>query len=116
MPTPEAELKARLMTKAEAVIDEFLATKKSAAEATLTDIEQAVLVAGQRLEQALADELLAASAAELAEPWPTCPQCGRRMKAKGKRPRRVVTESGEVTLEREYYHCAGCGAGLFPPG
>ena len=26
MPTPEAELKARLMTKAEAVIDELLAT------------------------------------------------------------------------------------------
>ena len=116
MSRQNTELKARLMAKAESVIDELLARKKSPAEATLTDIEQAVLVAGQRLERVLTDELLAASAAELAAPWPTCPECGQRMQAKGKRRRRVVTETGEVTLEREYYHCAACGAGLFPPG
>ena len=110
------ELKAQLMAKAEAVIEALLVARKAPAEATLADIEQAVLVAGQRLEQELTAELMAESAAELVERWPTCPECGRRLKAKGKRRRTVVTETGEVTLEREYYHCAACGSGLFPPG
>ena len=111
-----AELKARLMAKAEAVVDELLATKKAPEEATLADIEQAVLVAGQRLEQELTAELVAEGGQVLEQAWPVCPQCGRRLRAKGKRQRRVVTERGEVTLEREYYHCATCGTGLFPPG
>ena len=84
-----AELKARLMAKAEAEIDQLLATKPAPEAATLTDLEQAVLVAGQRLEQALLAELTTESTTVLA-PWPMCPQCGRRMKAKGKRRRTVV--------------------------
>jgi hypothetical protein len=38
------------------------------------------------------------------------------MKTKGKRRRRIVTEAGEIELERLYYHCAACGQGFFPPG
>ena len=52
------ELKAKLMAKAEVVIDELLARRKDPREASLSDIEQAVLVAGQRLEQALTEELV----------------------------------------------------------
>jgi len=116
MSRSNSALRARLMAKAEAVIDELLVTKKAPAEASLADIEQAVLVAGQRLEQELTAELLAESGAEVEQSWPICPQCGRRLKAKGKRRRTLVTETGEVSLEREYYHCAACRTGLFPPG
>jgi hypothetical protein len=55
------ELKRKLMAKAEAVIDEILANRKDPKETTLSDIEQAVLVAGQRLEQELTAELVAES-------------------------------------------------------
>ncbi len=47
---------------------------------------------------------------------PTCERCGSRMQRRGMRPRQVVTEVGEMTLERAYYVCPGCGASLFPPG
>jgi DNA repair exonuclease SbcCD ATPase subunit len=115
MPTPEAELKARLMADAAATIDQVLAARKAPAEASLAEIEQVARTAGQQLAQAVTVALVAESAAELPA-WPECPTCGRKMKNKGQRRRRVVTETGEVELERTYYHCAACGQGLFPPG
>jgi len=110
-----AELKARLKAEADAAIEELLAKRKAPAEASLADIERVVRAASLKFEEALTTELLAESAAELPA-WPTCPQCGQKMKNKGKRRRRVVTETGEVELERHYYYCAACGRGLFPPG
>jgi hypothetical protein len=115
MPARHAELKARLKAEADAAIEELLAKRKAPAEASLADIEQVVRAASLKFEEALTNELLAESAAELPA-WPTCPQCGQKMKNKGKRRRRVVTETGEVELERHYYYCAACGRGLFPPG
>jgi uncharacterized protein with PIN domain len=110
------KLKAKLMVKAEAVIDELLANRKDPREATLADIEQAVLVAGQQIEQELTEALVTESALEVEGGWPRCAECGGRMKAKGKRVKRLVTERGEVRLEREYYYCAACRSGIFPPG
>jgi len=59
--------------------------------------------------------LARASAAELPV-WPNCPQGGQKMKSKGKRRRRIVTEAGEIEIERPYYHCAACGQGILPLG
>lgn len=115
MPAANTELKARLKVEAEAAIEQLLASRKTPAEASLADIEQVVRAASQQFEQALTAELLAESAAALPA-WPTCPQCSQKLKNKGKRRRRVVTETGEVEIERHYYHCAGCGQGFFPPG
>ncbi len=84
-------LKANLMSKAEALIDEFLANRKAPDEVTLADIEQAVLVVGQEFERTLTTELVQESAAKLEREWPVCTECGERMKAKeapGERDRR----------------------------
>jgi uncharacterized protein with PIN domain len=116
MTRSQEELKRELMAKAEAVIDELLAKRKDPREATLSDIERAVLVAGQRLEQELTASLVEESAAQVEGEWPRCLECGERMKAKGKRTKRLVTEKGEVRLEREYYYCGACRKGVFPPG
>jgi hypothetical protein len=115
MPDTHAELKARMQAEADAAIEALLAQRKTPAEASLADIEQVVRAASLKIEQALTAELLAESAAALPA-WPTCPQCGGKLKNKGKRGRRVVTETGEVEIERHYYHCAACGIGVFPPG
>ena len=45
-----------------------------------------------------------------------CPDCGGKLRHKGKKLKRVVTVRGEVEVERDYYHCAQCGTGYFPPG
>lgn len=115
MPAKDAELKARLMAEAETAINKLLAARRAPAEASLADIEQVARAAGQQVGQAVTAELAAESAAEL-PPWPNCPKCGRKMKNKGQRTRRVVTETGDIELERTYYHCAACGQGIFPPG
>jgi len=116
MPGANSALKARLMAKAEALIDELLTAQKPAQETKLVDIEQAVVGLGQRLQQALTAELVNAHTAVVESAGLTCPQCGGKLKAKGKRTRRVVTETGEVSVRRAYYHCAACGTGVFPPG
>jgi uncharacterized protein with PIN domain len=46
-----------------------------------------------------------------------CPHCGRSMHQKKKRQRRRVQgRVGGVALNRAYYYCDHCRAGLFPPG
>jgi tRNA(Ile2) C34 agmatinyltransferase TiaS len=111
----DAEIAARLEAAAKAAIAKVLAERKLPAEASLADIEQTALAAGAAIEQAIAAELARESAAVLPA-WPNCPQCGQKMKSKGKRRRRIVTEAGEIEVERLYYHCAACGQGFFPPG
>jgi hypothetical protein len=47
---------------------------------------------------------------------PTCARCGSPMRRCGRRSRELLTRMGRaVALERPYYVCSTCGAGLFPP-
>jgi hypothetical protein len=115
MPKTDAELVAHLRTKAEAAIAKVVAERKLPADATLADIEQSALSAGREIEQAIAQALAEESAAEVPA-WPSCPDCGQKLKNKGQRRRRIVTEAGDVEVERTYYHCAACGQGFSPPG
>jgi ribosomal protein S27AE len=114
MSNPENELSDRLQAAAQATIAKALAERKLPAEATLADIERVARCAGAEIEQAIARALAQESAAELPA-WPNCPRCGQKMKNKGKRQRRIVTEAGEIEVTRTYYHCAACGQGVFPP-
>ena len=115
MSKQDTELEVRLRAATDAAIAKVLAERKRPAEASLADIEQVALAAGHQIEQAIAAALAQESAAELPA-WPDCPQCGQKLKNKGKRSRRIVTEAGEVEVERPYYYCATCHQGLFPPG
>ena len=115
MSNPDAALAARLEAAAKAAIAKVLAERKLPADASLADIEQAALAAGAEIQQAIAAELAQESATALPA-WPDCPTCGQKMKTKGKRRRRIVTEAGEIEVERLYYHCGACGQGFFPPG
>lgn len=45
-----------------------------------------------------------------------CAECGAGMSYKGKPQRGVEHLEGETELERAYYYCAQCEAGIFPPG
>jgi len=116
MPLTDDELKAVMMGEAEVVISRLVAERKRGDGLTLTEIEQVVLAAGQQLQRALTEKLLAAGEAERREPRPLCRRCGGRMRHKGYRDKRVVTETGEVLLRRAYFYCETCRQGIFPPG
>ncbi len=111
----EEDLRARLLTEAENAINRLLAEKPADNAMTLSDIERLVLQMGQQVQASMLKELAQASQ-EAQNVVPVCERCGSRMQRRGMRPRQVVTDVGEMTLERGYYVCPGCGASLFPPG
>lgn len=115
MPSPDDELRRELLEETEAIIDRLLAGKKPPEEITLTDIEQVVLTAGRQFQAVLTERLVEKIEA-VREVANGCPTCGGRLRHKGYRSRRVVTETGEVTIKRAYYYCEHCRRGVFPPG
>ena len=112
----DEELRARLMVEAEAVINAMLADKPASNQMRLADIERWVLRTGQQVQERLLKEMAQASQEAQSGEAPVCERCESRMQRRGRRPRQVITDVGEMTLERAYYVCPGCGAGLFPPG
>ena len=112
----EEELRARLLAEAEEVINDRLADKPAASQMGLEDIEHWVRRTGQQVQAKLLKELAQASQEAQSSEAPVCERCGSRMQRRGTRPRQVITDVGEMTLERAYYVCPGCKAGLFPPG
>jgi uncharacterized protein with PIN domain len=109
------ELKTRLMAEAEAAMDDLLARKPEAAEIKLRDIEQLAIGSSQDFREAVLEQLVKDSQDEALEVM-NCPQCGQRMHDKGQRAKTLITEAGEVRVERTYYYCAACKHGVFPPG
>ena len=70
---------------------------------------------GQRL-MAGASQALVTASADRQDVGLRCEGCGERMQYKGRKRRRVETETGAVMVERAHYYCARCKAGVFPPG
>jgi uncharacterized protein with PIN domain len=116
MGNPEGELKARMMAETEAVFEQLLARKKPAEDITLTEIEALVMEARQEIEARLTQILVDASPEPQMVPGPSCEECGKEMHYKGLREKRVITQTGEVTIRRPYYYCEACKRGVFPPG
>lgn len=110
------ELKARLMAEAEAAIDKVLANKPASEDIKLSEIEQLALSGGKDFREAVLGNLVKEGEAGDEREAINCPGCEAPMHYKGKRTKPLVTEAGEVRVERDYYYCAACKRGVFPPG
>ena len=113
MALDDRDLKARMMAEAEEAIDRLLAERGEKGQLHLSDIERLVRTAGQQVMERFTKEMVVeeASGAESR----ICPECGRKMRYKGRKKRDLVTETGDVELERAYYYCPECEKGVFPP-
>lgn len=109
----DSELKARMLAEAEAAIEALLAKRETRGELSLTDIEHLVREAGQRVMGGLTAEL--ADEETVREASRDCPECGQELIYKGKKARNLVTDTGEVRIERHHYYCPTCRKGIFPP-
>jgi len=107
MAKSKAVIKAELMKKAEAVIDELLDWHEETDRPNLTQVEGKVLELRQRLSEEMAVRPV---------PGPRCAGCGVEMRYKGMKDKTVLSWVGELKLERGYYYCDQCRTGLFPPG
>ena len=111
----EEELKRRMLKEAEEAIDELLKKRKLPDEITLSEIEELVGEAGEQVKAGMT-RVLAKESEDRQDVNLKCEECGRRMEYKGQKSKRVVTETGEVTVKRAYYYCPHCRVGIFPPG
>jgi len=107
------ELKAHMMAAAQMAIEKLLAERAKKGEVGLSDIEHLVRHAGERIMASMTTDLVGAEAAQ--EEEAVCPECGGEMRYKGKKGRNLVTDTGEVRVERSHYYCPTCRKGFFPP-
>ena len=91
-------------------------------KATWREIEQALDERLSRLRARMLEDVAQASAAcewkeQPEEERPRCPSCGQALVSRGSKGRSLRAPGGqEVSLQRSYGVCPGCGLGLFPPG
>lgn len=79
----------------------------------LASIERAAQASGARIGlAAIAGVLEWAGAQEGGSA--ACPRCGRGARLVGRRPRRIRTLLGTVTMTRSYHHCRTCQGGFAP--
>ncbi len=109
-------LKAQLMREIEVTIGQMLAECPTADQITLSDMERLVSQAGREIQNRVLQRLVETKQAREADERPVCRHCQQPMTYKGQQRRRVVTEDGEIEVERAYYYCTTCREGLFPPG
>ena len=112
MRTEREELKAKLLARAEATIDELLKDERLHEKMTMSEIEAVVGQSEADFRQAALEEIIALQQ----ETAKRCPLCGGELSNKGKKRKQVVSLRGETQIERTYYQCQQCGPGYFPPG
>jgi RNase P subunit RPR2 len=107
----------------EAVAQELVVWREAHPRANLTQIEDAVFEAMQRLQARALEQVVRASAtadvaAQPVAERPRCPTCGGLLEPRGRQRRtiRPARQRAALELDRSYAVCAECGAGLFPPG
>jgi hypothetical protein len=107
--------KARMMGKAERLIEEALDWEEKTDKPNLSQIEDTALKVRQEIGQMIAQEMIDAQEAKRPVPGPACPSCGREMRYKGQKGIDPLTWVGKVKIERGYYHCPDCKESFFPP-
>jgi len=108
-------LKARLLAKYEAQLDELFEELEGKGSLDLTEIENQALSIRQQVGQTLTETLAVAESQNQAVDE-ACPECGKRMRYKGRKEKWLKTRTGDIRVERPYYYCEDCKSGHFPPG
>lgn len=112
----EATRQAEFTTAAEEMYVRLRQWRAEHLDASFDEIGEQVTRERKELMAQLLGELAAQPEEVTTATKELCPECGREMRAKGKRSRGVSHMEGDIEIEREYYSCGTCHSGFFPPG
>jgi DNA-directed RNA polymerase subunit RPC12/RpoP len=111
----EEKLKREFIDQAQSVFERVMAEENEAG-LSLSEIEEKVEGLRFELTSKLVESKLKLMVRKGQGPAGRCGGCGREMRDKGKKKRRIITSQGEIEIERSYAHCPHCGQGLFSLG
>jgi len=109
------QLKQELTNKSAEVIEKLLDWNDENKAPDLAQIETIILKLREEMGLEFAASLLM-SQETIAPAVEKCKTCGQEMRNKGQKKKVVESQIGEIIMERGYYYCGECGAGIFPPG
>jgi len=115
--TPERReaLKEKLMNSLEEQVEAYLDWYDNTEDLKFRDVEKRVLETRREMGARLAETIVTEEATTI-EAGMRCPICGGKLRRKGRKAKMVISLVGEVKVERDYYYCAHCQRGFFPPG
>jgi uncharacterized protein with PIN domain len=111
--TNHDDLEARWLKPAQQAIRKLLEYKGGRRDLSMSEMENLVGELEIELRQAWMQEVVDEAQTQAVG---LCPDCGDKLRYKGKKLKRVVTLRGEIEVERDYYRCEGCQRRYFPPG
>ncbi len=110
------EIVAELVSEYEKKVKEVMDWQEEHPEFRLIELEEYLLEVGKELTSTIAERVIEQKESKQPVEGPECEKCGKRMRNKGQKRKQVVTQVGDVEIERGYYWCPQCKSGLFPPG
>jgi len=109
------QLQQELEQKSKGIITKLLDWNDEHGAPDLAQIETIILKLREEMGLEFAASLLM-SQETMAPAVEKCKTCGQEMRNKGQKKKVVESQIGEIVMERGYYYCGECGAGIFPPG
>ena len=109
------QLQQELEQKSKGIITKLLDWNDEHGAPDLSQIEEIILKLREEMGLEFAASLLN-SQETTALVVEKCKTCGKEMRKKGQKKKVVESQIGELVVERGYYYCGECGAGIFPPG
>ncbi len=103
-----AEIRVKLIAKAERVIAELLDWIDQTPRPNLTQIENAALKMRRHLSEQAAQVVIAEQEARRPVPGPLCPRCQRETHHKDTKAQTVESRVGPLRIARGYYYCEQC--------
>ena len=111
----KGKAKAKFLGEAEAVFEQMWEWGAEHSQASLDEIAAELVPLRQELMGEMLGEMVQQHGDGRYEEV-VCPECGEKMKSRGRRRRKVLHAEGEVKIKRGYHRCPECGQGIFPPG
>ncbi len=114
-PTNQESARKELKAYFDQWVDEVLAWNADRPQATLSEIEDHVRFKRRELMSQVLHELVLQHGSGYEVAGLECPDCGQAMVYKGQPGVTWETREAPTRIQRAYYHCPACQAGLFPP-